>query len=354
MLLDPAWSFEQALAEISSVYTPGGYFGGPQRNRMIEAWGQLVGRNRAVRELDQAVVRYGSLTALGRAQSITVRTLRSLREYYLALPVDPHRPGRLASGDVLGSWHLVHRLGSGANAEVWKARSAGAEGAIKVLRRNKGRSLQRFRAEIDLLHLLGDTPGILPIVDCHAPTDARVWFVMPLATPVLDLDRDDSPRHAIAGLAQVAETMANLHARRVFHRDLKPENLYKWNNRWVVGDLGIASFPGKAALTTGTGKLGPVHFIAPEMLHNPQSANGGPADVYSLAKTLWVLVTGQRYPPPGEQREDIEQVQLERWVRHDDIQALNSVLASCTRYAPETRWRMAGFRDALLDWLERY
>ena len=45
------------VVAISDVYQPGGYIGGPQRNRTIEAWGQLVGRNRAVRELDQAVLR---------------------------------------------------------------------------------------------------------------------------------------------------------------------------------------------------------------------------------------------------------------------------------------------------------
>jgi hypothetical protein len=35
------------------------------------------------------------------------------------------------------------------------------------------------------------------------------------------------------------------------------------------------------------------------MLNDPKAADGRPADVYSLGKTLWVLATGQNYPLPG-------------------------------------------------------
>lgn len=350
MILNPDWSFDEALAAITKEHPPGGYIGGPQRNRLIEAWGQIVGRNRALREFDQAVIAHGSLTALGRARRITVTSLRWLRDYYAALPLDPPQTDRLASGDVLGEWQLVHRLGGGANAEVWKVRSAQGVAAIKVLRRSRGRSLQRFRAEIDLLRELGDLKGILPMLDSDGSGDPRPWLVMPLATPVLSL-ANNSVRGCVAGVADVADTMAALHSRRIFHRDLKPDNLYSWNNHWVVGDFGIASFPGKAALTTGSGKLGPVHFIAPEMLNDPQNADGSAADVYSLAKTLWVLVTGQRYPPPGEQRQDVQQVRLETWVGHECIEDLNVVIEKCTRYAPADRCPMVEMRDDLRQWL---
>src|ERR1700687_4869784 len=134
MLLNLNWSFEEALAEISQVYAPGGYFSGPQRNRTIEAWGQFVGHARAVSEFDNAVARHGSLTALSRARRMTVPTLRALRSYYLALPPEPFRRRQLAAGQQFGRWHLVHKLGAGGNADVWRVRSSEGDRAIKILR----------------------------------------------------------------------------------------------------------------------------------------------------------------------------------------------------------------------------
>lgn len=353
MMLDPGWSFEKALKEASDEYYPGGVASGPQRNRTIEAWGQLVGRRRAIRELDQAIARHGSITALGREHRITRKTIRALREFYERLPI-PDGPG-LVPGDVLGPWHLIKRLGKGGSSEVWKARSARRDAAIKVLRKNKGRSLERFRAEIELLCLLGNSAGILPMVDSYLPTtiapDDRIWLVLPLATLVHEKTEIGSPKDTVLGICQIAETMAILHERVIFHRDLKPDNLYYWRGRWVVSDFGIASYPGKANLTTGTAKLGPLHYIAPEMLTNPKTANGACADVYSLAKTLWVLLAGEKYPPPGEQRADIEGIRLEKWVQLPRIDKLNEVIEKCTYYAPENRLPIARFAEALRSWL---
>lgn len=298
-----------------------------------------------MREFDQAVKEHGSLTALGRAHGITIRTLRSLRDDYAVLPDDSSRTGRPIAGDVLGQWHLVQRIGSGGNADVWRARSIHQDVAIKILRQASGRPLKRFRAEVDLLRSITGQSGVLPMLDSHVPPSLaageRVWLVMPLARGLNELTADLSAEQTVAGMNQIATTMGRLHSGRVFHRDLKPENLYEWNEQWVVGDFGIASFPGKKSITTGSSKLGPVHFIAPEMLHNPETAQGGPADVYSLAKTLWVLLCGQRYPPPGEQRSDIQAVRLEEWVDSPRIELLNVVMERCTRYSPEDRLTMS-------------
>jgi serine/threonine protein kinase len=87
--------------------------------------------------------------------------------------------------------------------------------------------------------------------------------------------------------------------KNVSHRDVKPGNLYSFEGRWTIGDFGLVSYPNKEALTAEGKTLGPQHFLAPEMISNPRHADGTKADVYSPAKTLWVLATGQNYPPPG-------------------------------------------------------
>jgi nucleotide-binding universal stress UspA family protein len=61
---------------------------GPLRNRQVEAWGQLVGKTRALIEFDAAIKHYGSLSAFGREYRATLRTLRSFRKFFENLPDD--------------------------------------------------------------------------------------------------------------------------------------------------------------------------------------------------------------------------------------------------------------------------
>lgn len=84
--IDPRWTFEEAVSALSGRYRPGGIASGPQRNSLIEAWAQAAGRVRAVRELEQAVARFGSFTAAARSLQMTPRTLQRFRELFARLP----------------------------------------------------------------------------------------------------------------------------------------------------------------------------------------------------------------------------------------------------------------------------
>lgn len=88
MIIELNWDFETAVREISNIYYPGGIATGQVRNRLIEAWGQLVGRKRAIEEFDAAIKKYGSLTTFGMQYRVTVRILQRFRDYFEALPED--------------------------------------------------------------------------------------------------------------------------------------------------------------------------------------------------------------------------------------------------------------------------
>lgn len=88
MLINKDWDFETAVEEISNKYYPGGITSGPLRNRQVEAWGQLVGRTRALSEFDAAIKRHGSLSAFGREYRVTLPTLRAFKEFFENLPDD--------------------------------------------------------------------------------------------------------------------------------------------------------------------------------------------------------------------------------------------------------------------------
>jgi serine/threonine-protein kinase len=352
MQINPSWSFSEAISKISERYRPGGLLSGPQRNRQLEAWGQLVGRRRAIAELEEAIKKSSSISAFSRANGITPKTLNGLKGFFSSLPESREY---FHAGKVYGKWRLISRIGVGGNSHVWRARSSSGLAAIKILRRPRGRSLERFRAEIQVLERLRDRPGILPLIESALPSpdSSDAWLTLPIAKSVSETLGDTSePSAVIRGISSIASTLANLHSEDITHRDLKPENILIWRNQWVLIDFGIASFPGKAALTSGTNKLGPVHYIAPEMLYEPQTADGRCADVYSLAKTLWVLLADQRYPPPGEQRRDVEQVRIGEWVKLRAPEFLDKVFEDCTRYNPAQRISMSELAARLESWID--
>lgn len=111
------------------------------------------------------------------------------------------------------------------------------------------------------------------------------------------------------------------------------------------------TWPGKQALTEPGQKLGPAHFVAPEMVENPASADAGPADVWSLAKVLWVLASGQNYPPPGQLRIGDRATLLRNYTSNPRAGGLEGILEQATRLAPSERPRMRTFADELETWL---
>lgn len=160
--------------------------------------------------------------------------------------------------------------------------------------------------EIETLRSLGDYEGVLPVIDAYLPErptkDDRPWLAMPIATPLSDALVDAPLETVVEAVAQIAETLAGLIADHgIAHRDLKPDNLYEFDRRWLVGDFGLVAVPDVEELTRRGRPVGPAHYTAYEMIINPKDADPRPADVYSLGKTLWVLATGQRYPPEGHQ-----------------------------------------------------
>ena len=88
MRIDKNWDFETAMYEISSAYYPGGISTGQVRNNLVESWGQLVGKSRALAEFDSAINKYGSLSAFGRAYKVTLPTLHRFRDFFESLPDD--------------------------------------------------------------------------------------------------------------------------------------------------------------------------------------------------------------------------------------------------------------------------
>jgi len=264
----------------------------------------------------------------------------------------------MKSGQKFGPWELRDFLARGGNGEVWKAfRPDYGLVALKVLNSGKPDSepYKRFQAEVQILKEIGPRKGVIRLLDSafpQKPGDPRPWLAMEIAIPIKEaLGKEASVEDVIRAIADISETLALLAREGIHHRDIKPDNLFRVAAGWAIGDFGLASYPNKDALTEDGRKLGPIYYIAPEMLNNPTASTGGPADVYSLAKTLWVLVTGQRYPLSGPYQSEIEQVALQSYVNHPRIAALDNVLEKATLYDPLARPTMAQFAEEMRAWL---
>jgi hypothetical protein len=249
----------------------------------------------------------------------------------------------MKSGDLLGSWRLVDRLGRGGNGEVWRCvGSDGARAAIKVLLQQRDRErLGRFRNEVSFLLDHGRRQGVVPIIGHDLSGTGRVWYVMPLAVPIRTaLGPEPAPQQALAAIAAVTRTLAALAEDGIFHRDLKPDNLFRLDQVWSVGDFGLVKYPSGEALTRRGRKLGPIHFMAPEMRESPDTADGELADVYAIAKTLWVLLADSNLPFPGQHRADDEICRLTARLDHRWAPQLDLLIEHCTSNDPSMRPRM--------------
>ncbi len=263
------------------------------------------------------------------------------------------------TGRAFNGWHVAEYIDSGGNGSVYVASRDGLKAAIKfVAPEHFGMQRgERFRHEIEGMSLCRDVEGVLPVLKHHVPdtwTDADPpWFVMPLATPAKVWQPGLSTlADAVELCLSLARTLAELHKRGIAHRDLKPGNILKYDGRWVLGDLGLVDFPGKAEVTESGESIGPTHYMAPEMLRAGGVTDARPADVYSLAKVLWTLGTKQNFPLPGWQAETAVSVRLSANVAQPRARLLDPLIDQATRIDPAERPKMAEFARELAAWLE--
>ncbi|MCZ6836783.1 MAG: serine/threonine-protein kinase [Planctomycetota bacterium] len=98
---------------------------------------------------------------------------------------------------------------------------------------------------------------------------------------------------ALEVIRQIARGLGHAHQRNIVHRDVKPSNIIL-NEEGVpkLVDFGIAIM--EANLRTTTAVAGTPVYMSPEQ-RDPKAEVTARADIYSLAKTLYQLLTG-KYP----------------------------------------------------------
>lgn len=247
-------------------------------------------------------------------------------------------------------------LGSGGNGDVKRAIciKTGDVVALKCLNREaklNNEKMLRFEDEVNTMLQAGkEIGGIIPIIDYSIKGG---WYVMPVADNIKG--HCDNIDEVVDGILQIAETLAELHKIGLSHRDIKPDNILYYEGRWVLCDFGLVDIPDNPHnLTKNSNRVGAIKTIAPEMSRNAKNADGSKADVYSLAKTLWILLTGNSDSFEGHYDVTDNAMSLHKYegLTDEHLIELDELLEESTRNSPEDRPTMAAFVAELKKWKE--
>ena len=259
-------------------------------------------------------------------------------------------------GTYEATYELIALLNEGGNAKVCKCRNkeTGEEYAIKILNIGKrGEKLSRFANEIAVMQRYGGAEnGVLPIIDADA---ASGWYVMPIATPIEEyfLETDAGIREKVEAIVELAKALEVLHEQGITHRDIKPDNLFRYEDRYCFGDFGLCEYPDGEEVVTRTDKqLGAFNTIAPEMYKNPQGQDGTKADVYSMAKTMWILLTGDEkgFTGPYLSEDSVNAFANFAHLKDEKLALIELVLQDATDNNPRKRMPLGIFCKALEGW----
>ncbi len=267
------------------------------------------------------------------------------------------------TGQVIGHYRILEKIGSGAMGEVFRARDErlGRDVALKLIRPASSENpdhLRRFELEARAAAALNH-PNIVAIYDVGF-NDGSPFIVCELLegqTLRNRLAEGALPvRLAVDYSLQIVQGLIAAHDHRIVHRDLKPENLFvTTDGRVKILDFGVAklqSVPEESGrsveeMTTVTKSgtvVGTVAYMSPEQLRC--KAVDHRSDIFSAGAILYEMLAGRR-AFRGETevdtmtavlREDPPEVDLEQ----SGVPAsFRQVVRHCLEKEPENRFQSA-------------
>lgn len=262
---------------------------------------------------------------------------------------------KFSAGDQFNDWILEAPLGSGGNGDVWKAAKPGEVPlAIKILRSITNETYERFKIETSILERLGNTKGIIPLLEKFIPTNKSgptPWFAMPVAIPFDVYIKGKKPHAIVEDFIKLAEVVEHLHQKGISHRDIKPANFLYYDGQLCLSDFGLVKYPERSAITPERRDVGAKFTMAPEMRRMASAANGLPADVYSFAKSLWIALTGKDLGFDG-QYNPASTLALTHHLPETYTTTLDRLLVECTETEPVRRPSITAVISSLREWLE--
>lgn len=210
----------------------------------------------------------------------------------------------VATGDRIGPWRILDRLGAGGMGSVWLAeREDGGvrqTAALKCIKLGMGSTavLRAFQRERELLVRL-EHPGIANLIDSGLDARGRPWYAMRHIEGItLEqwLHTAPSLRQRLELFVALCRIVAHAHRQLVIHRDLKPSNvMVQLDGTPCLLDFGIAKLLRDDAHqpTATLMRFASSAYAAPEQIEG--GAVSTATDIYGLGAILFEMLTGQRH-----------------------------------------------------------
>lgn len=193
--------------------------------------------------------------------------------------------------------YKVKSIGNGGNATVFKAEKG--NGDIFALKRldntNIAEQKERFIREAtwgDSYPDLVSKNIILPVFK-FINNEKSLYYTMPLCTPIKNFKFATLQKKCDA-IHRLLYKLSILHNNGLAHRDIKPENILAYNDDFYFSDFGLLYIEKAERITKlqSNERIGAKRTIAPEMERNQAYyADKSKADIYSMAKTIWMILT---------------------------------------------------------------
>ncbi len=206
------------------------------------------------------------------------------------------------SKTTVGGYPILEKVGVGGMGSVYKAENpmTGKLVAIKVVTNAvlaDEVARMRFAQECQVARGLNH-PNIVTVLD-FGLDGSKPYLVMEYVDGESlgqRLEREGRLPEATAVqlIGQVGNALHWAHSRRLIHRDVKPDNiLITAAGQAKLSDLGLVkNLEGDLNLTQTQSCIGTPNFMAPEQFEDARKADAR-SDLYSLAATLYMTVTGQ-------------------------------------------------------------
>jgi serine/threonine protein kinase len=223
-----------------------------------------------------------------------------------------------------GRWRVVESADEGGQAHIFRVEDTKGEfpgyHALKRLK-DVGR-LDRFEREVEVTSGLNH-PNILKVEDFDV-TGKPPYYVSEWCE---GRSLEDSPQEFAGDITGTVELLlpivdalqaAALLIPPVVHRDVKPANiLLRTDGTPVLADFGICHVADGKLVTLSDRAMGSTNYVAPEMQAGQHGVVTSGADVYSLGKTLYWMLSGghifarEAHRAPGVYL--VERLGAQRW-----------------------------------------
>lgn len=240
----------------------------------------------------------------------------------------------------------------GGNGQVLFVEKNEEKFALKYIEFKKNsKKKKRTQREIAILDSIKNLEGIIPLVDYKIEYD-YAWYTMPIAEPLNVREISQKPIiQIIKELKFIAETIKMLHEMKIYHRDIKPENLLYYAGKICLSDFGLVIYPDAVQITKEYEKIGPWTTIAPENKRGIKNIDNSKSDVYSFAKTIWILLTGQDKSFDGQYSYKDSMIRLLSYREDGEpLAILDNMLIQATENQPENRQDM----DFIIKSLDKF